>query len=681
MLYTSAFSALTCLSPMWRRFSPHTFLECKMNEVSFDEIQDYFKIHNRTVGAYVCNEFCGMCCEKPTVYQYRGISVILDNAASLLPKALENATQESSCLETNEMFLDDLLRKMQSNRRILSAACSHPAFCDDAMVADVLSIVIPKFTDQVNCHNLLQCSRLDYSPLYVIDEKETDSFFHIGNILRRLLSILKLNEPIGLVVLCYSKLVAVALHIFTIMVDKCSPPGNLFSFIPAIAQQSQETILPFGQTLSIIFYSSDMEAAVKNSLSLMCSRSSKFRSSIVLLEEAAESKFYKKLGHLLNNKYQINSSESSNFVQSLQKDFGAALFNNGDSAGAPWIVYDLSPSALAGDALWNAGDVSFIMRFRTAKEAHLIASHFISRFQFEQRRILDSCSYADLAVNLWLNSTALPWQLGLALAESGAQSIFVNTPVTRLLSSMYVCGSGIYGDASPSPIRGYTEHDHIERRMELSDILQTAFRAQKAWSSQGLCGIKCNVFRNVRQLTCISDAADRAWSLFLRLSNDFTGGLESFDYKGEVNSVDNSPILSHQWLMPMGPVIFILTKDLATHAAVSQSLLQTILQALFSGNAVVVIALQDSIESILPCHASLSSISTVFPANLITVKSYQDLSFDELKGIFNSIRHPGVFVDAKVIWNSPKWARYQRCLYFSSRKIIHLSTDGGLFSY
>ncbi|CAH8534434.1 unnamed protein product [Dicrocoelium dendriticum] len=668
---------------MSRRFSPHNFLVHKMNEVSFGGLQDYFKTNRRAVGAYTCGEFHELCSERPMEYIFRGVSFLLDDTTALLPKALANTVLDASDLDTGKRFLMDLLGELQSIRQVLSAACVHSAFPDDAaMITDVFSIVLPKLFESTNCPDVLRCSALSNSPVYIVGESETDSLFHIGCILRRIISALTLNASLGLVVLCHSKTVAIALQIFTILVDKCSPPSNLFSFIPAIVQQSEEITMSFGQTLSVIFHSSDMEAAANSSLSLICSGSSKWRSSIILLEEAAEVKFHKKLEHLLINKFQVqtNSTVPEKFIQSLQRDFGAKLLNKCNASTAPWIVCDLSPSALSGDALWHARDVGFIIRFRTAREAHLIASHFINRFQFEQRRILDTGSNSDLAVNLWLNSTALPWQLGLALLESGAQSIFVNTPPTQLLSSMYTGGLEFYGDMSPTVIRGDAEHDdHIELQREFTKVLYAAFKAQKAWISQGLCGVKRSIFNNMGQFACLSEVVASAWNLFLRFSNDFIGGQRSFDFKSEADSVVDSLLLSRQWLMPLGPVIFILTEDFATSASISKSFLQTIFQALFSGNAVFVIALAAPIESILSCHPSLSTISALFPSDLITVKSYQDLSYDELKDIFRSIRHPGVFIDPKTIWNSSTETNDKQCLSFSSRRTIFLSIDNKLF--
>ncbi|GAA35601.2 hypothetical protein CLF_106780 [Clonorchis sinensis] len=631
------------------------------------DMKNFLAVHGTLVKPYYANTFNHPEDSELSEVFFENDSVKIVESESQLKKTLSMAS-EFSCNEGEILEFFERLRRILQIRssQIQHAAASCGSACQFSPIffAQVLESVLE--TCKSNLEFPKEDSKRSLSPLHVVGSSDCDILYHVTSILCMLSNPYHNGTSTGIVVVCYSQKLVLPLYVLSDIIAECSPPLNLYSFLPST--RTSEFRRP-GYVIPIIFDSADIDSAARQCLGLVKHHDICFwHSSVILVEESVELKFLEKLQHMAvevcgddaseeASQGQLHSKETLSYIEALKSKFGATVLTSQNQL--PRFLYNVPPSALSSDLQWGIAPIGHIIRFRTAKEMCSIVKHFSNQVRYTQGELLNSHGHLSISINIWLNSPALCWQLADTVSSSGIQIIFINASSGRLVSALYKGIVDCDDFGSPYSLPGLiASTDDSKMALSFANLLSVSNRAQNSWSAQSFANIRRKVLGNFLGNDLFTSIARGAWESFVGTSTSLLSCGERFGLLDNEQTNEGGLIIARQWMKPCGPVAIFLRENHSENSRFITFLFHTVLQAIFSGNSVILCLTEDAMQLENHCWFTekFNTLVLGLPENLVMRCSFPTLSKDNLPTVLKFLGHP-----AAIILPEPRWDAVTCC--------------------
>ncbi|KER32762.1 hypothetical protein T265_01246 [Opisthorchis viverrini] len=655
---------------MPKRFSATLQLPRTIMENDLKDLKNFLAVHGALVRPYYENTF-----NHPEDSEFSEVflgndSVKIVESESQLKKTISMASEFSCNIDELLEFFERLRKILQiRSSQIQHAAASCGSACQFSPIffSKVLETVLETCKSNLEFPN--EDSKRSLSPLHVVSSSDCDILYHVTTILGMLSNPCHNGTSTGIVVICYSQKLVLPLYVLSDIIAECSPPVNLYSFLPST--RTSEFSCP-GYVIPIIFDSADIDSAARQCLGLVKHHDVCFwHSSIILVEESVELKFLEKLRHVLHlavevcgddateeaSQGQLHSKETLTYIEELKSKFGAIVLTSQNKL--PRFLYNVPPSALSSDLQWGTAPIGHIIRFRTAKEVCSIVNHFSNQVRYTQGELLNSHGHLSISINIWLNSPALCWQLADTVSSSGIQSIFINASSDRMVSALYKGIVDCDDFGSPYSFPGLTAStDDSKMALSLTNLLSVSNRVQNSWSSQSFANIRRKVLGNFLGNDLFTSIARKAWKSFVVTSPSLLSCDDRFGLLDSKQTNEGGLIIARQWMKPCGPVAIFLRENHSENSQFITFLFHTVLQAIFSGNSVILCLTEDAMQLENHCWFTekFNTLVLGLPENLVMKCSFPALSKDNIPAVLKLVEHP-----AAVILPEPRWDTVTCC--------------------
>ncbi|VDP33130.1 unnamed protein product [Echinostoma caproni] len=591
--------------------------------------------------------------DKPPKFdiQWSSFKITVHDGIELKESAIKAAKSFRYEAETYRAFVKRLQGYLSSHLDLLLSS-----YCKDVHDKDILK---QHFENMSNDHRVLGDYMELPTVLYVPDE-DSDALFHLSKLMYALISVL---------------------------IAQSEPPGNLFSFIP-IAE-------PLGlshsfDSLVMVFQTADVGAAANACLqSLTDSEGTRrWKSAIILVEEAIESHFVKQLRKimgLLGEKTQGSVLRSfplspgaakrvENYVQRLKASQGVTVIEpkDGNLTMGPIVLTDTVPSTLKDNGNLDLGPLAHVLRFRTLKEALSIASYICSSRQNHITTFSPSAGDLPFVAELWSDSASVIWRSSSHLAGAGISTIFVNSPyvekarvIYEFLSRCSLC----------STLAGQRKPPNEKLVDDISSLLSLAKKAQESWCNLGMEIIHERVSQLVRSETPLEPLGllDAVHSQRKSATED--------SYLMPLPKNDNKSrgiFVARSWSVPIGPVI--MTMENPMDEKQCNLTIFKLVEAVAAGNSVLMLSPKCSKDSRF--LTIITFLQHSLPSNVL--QFYEIESFDEnlVLSLLSTVRHPGCFMPQHMHTRGTIELRNTTygCYPFTRKALMFWSIGGEIFS-
>ncbi|TGZ73244.1 hypothetical protein CRM22_001628 [Opisthorchis felineus] len=652
---------------MPKRFSAKLQLPRTIMENNFKDLKNFLAVHGSLVKPYYANTFNHLEDWETSEIFFGKNSVKIVESECQLKKTISMAS-EFSCNEGELLEFFERLRKILQIRssQVQHAAASCGAVCQFSPIffSKVLESVLE--TCKSNLEFPKEDSKPSSSPLHVVGSSACDILYHVTAILGMLSNPCHNGVSTGIVVVCYSQKLVLPLYVLSDIIAECSPPVNLYSFLPST--RTFDFRGP-GYVIPIIFDSADVDSAARQCLELVKHHDICFwHSSVILVEESVEFKFVEKLRHTAvevcgndapeeASQGQLRSKETLSYIEALKSKFGATVVTSQNQL--PRFLYNVPPSALSSDLQWGIAPIGHIIKFRTAKEVCSIVKHFSNQVRYTQGELLNSHGHLSISINIWLNSPALCWQLADTVSSFGIQRIFINASSDRLVSALYKGIMDCNDFGSPYSLPGLiASTDDSKMALDLANLLSVSNRVQNSWSAQSFANIRRKVLGNFLGNDLFTSIARGAWESFVVTSTSLLNCDERFGLLGSEQTNEGGLIIARQWMKPCGPVAIFLRDNHSENSRFITFLFHTVLQAIFSGNSVILCLTEDAMQLENHCWFTekFNTLVLGLPENLVMRCSFPALFKDNIPTVLKLLGHP-----AAVILPEPRWDAVTCC--------------------
>ncbi|CAL8101659.1 unnamed protein product [Calicophoron daubneyi] len=660
---------------MSRSFSPYDKITTVKKSNNMEEMEDLLKKHKGKIAPYINEVFCDANLTSSRELSLKTLKLTVYDGSSLEKDAISAA---SNCDPDMKAFIGfvDRLTQILVHKLPTILGCA-AAFLECSYDVDfrphehfLLSLLKqPPSGEAVGVDNLPFLSESSTTKpgrprVHHVQEDDRDICYHILQIICFLCSTKRRLKSSGLVVFCCSQELVAPLFILAHFINEASPPAGLFSFIPVVSVHAPK--VSFGNSISVIFHSSDLDAAARNSIISVRDRcgTSRWRSSFILIEEAAEQDFLRKL----ENIYKKDQGDLSNsqwafqipsyFVEAAEKHtaeaetlFGAKLIRPISENSGPLLAVNVETSAFKATGMLP-GPVIYVIKFRTAKEAVALANYLVNCRQYTKGSLIDMRS-TFMVASLWLSSLSLTWQIAFQLTSSGITDVFVNCPYDRLSTAMYrSCSKDVELSALHLTPQDNSKEVNSAAITGLTNVLMNARKAQESWFNQGYHEIHRKMIELSSELSSFgldirSICNDLIRAIALKLTDFENIGLGS---KQALSS--GTVALARQWIVPRGPFVIILSETSLKKPDYIDRVRKLITLAVCTGNAAVILSpshLPEK-EKLLDCVNRFKTIP-VF-SNLVYLYLWEAQSTENCFSSLYSVAHIGSVCCTEVVEDS-----------------------------